>query len=71
MRQTALVLSLAMLSFVVTVIWGQPLLRVIARGLHHLLEPSSFEHASNFGRVLRERGDGCEHQQRDQHFFHH
>ncbi len=29
MRQTALVLSLAMLSFVVTVIWGQPLLRVL------------------------------------------
>src|SRR5262245_60684610 len=29
MNQTAFVLSLAMLSFVMTVIWGQPLLRVL------------------------------------------
>ena len=29
MRQTAFVLSLAMLSFVMTVIWGPPLLRVL------------------------------------------
>jgi phospho-N-acetylmuramoyl-pentapeptide-transferase len=29
MKQTAFVLSLAMLSFVMTVIWGTPLLRIL------------------------------------------